>query len=460
MSDPDSPDETGPGLVSQIRRVLERLEVDRAVAYALSLRVWQLVGGTVSVLLMSVYFSQETQGYYYTLNSLMTLQCFFDLGLGVVIINIASHEWMHLRLDDTGCVEGDAAALSRLVSLGRLLFRWYAIASVLFMVGVGIGGAYFLAQRPQVQIEWQQPWWLLVILTGLLLWTMPFTALLEGCSQVVAVNRFRLLQAVAANLAIWAAMVLDTGLWVAVAGTAMRLIIAIGFLVRRADTFFHSFSKSPSGPRIEWRDEIWPMQWRLGLSSVAGYFAYSLLTPVLFHFHGPTLAGQMGMTWTLLMVVHSSALAWLQTRVSRFGILAAARNWDELDRLFRRVTLIALAVMTLGGLGLCGLVYGMGEFAFRLADRLLPPLPTLIFVLALVAQFVVHAQAIYVHAHKQDPLAAVQICGNAGIGLAVWWLGRGHGAVGAATGYLAVVIVFILPTATIIWARRRREWHA
>ena len=83
MTDPDSPDETSPGLVSQIRRVLERLEVDRAVAYALSLRAWQLVGGTVSVLLMSVYFSQETQGYYYTLNSLMTLQCFFDLGLGV-----------------------------------------------------------------------------------------------------------------------------------------------------------------------------------------------------------------------------------------------------------------------------------------------------------------------------------------------------------------------------------------
>lgn len=460
MTDASTPDDTQPEPAGLLRRALRRLEVNRAVAYALALRGWQLIGGTVSVLLISTFFTREVQGYYYTFNSLLALQSFFDLGLSVVIINVCSHEWSRLRLDHAGCIAGDADALSRLVSIGRLLFRWYGIASVLFTIGVGIGGAVFLAWKPDAPIAWQSPWAALVILTGLLLWTMPFTALLEGCSQTVEVNRFRLVQAVATNIAIWGALAADAGLWVAVAGAAGRLVVAIAFLARRSSTFFEPFYRKPTGPEVVWSDEVWPMQWRLGLASIAGYFAFSLFTPVLFHFHGPVLAGQMGMTWTLLMVLQSAALAWLQTRVPKFGSLAADRNWTELDRLFRRMALISLSVITLGGVALCGLMYGLAAFELKLASRLLPLLPTTIFVVALIGHFIVHAQSIYVHAHKQDPLAFAQISGNAAIGLAVWWLGREYGAIGAATGYLGVVVVLLLPVATIVWSRFRRDAHA
>lgn len=442
-----------------LRRVLQQLDVDRAVAYALSLRVWQLVGGTVSVLLISAYFSREQQGYYYTLSSLMLLQSFFDLGLSGIIVNIASHEWAKLRLDESGQIDGDSSARSRLISLGRLLARWYGIACVLFVIGVGIGGAVFLSLQPDVGIAWQRPWWALVVLTGLLLWTMPFAAMLEACGQVTEVNRFRLVQAIATNVVIWIALLAGAELWVVVAGIATRVVVALLFLRRRVDTFFRPFFAQPIGPRIVWRDEVWPLQWRIGLSSVAGYFASSLFTPVLFHFHGPTLAGQMGMTWTLLSVAHAGSLAWMQTRVPRFGSLAAARQWSDLDRLFQRVTVITVTVMMLGGLALFGLVCGMHAVDFRLADRLLPPFPILILVLALTAHVTMHGLSVYVHAHKQDPLAAVQICGNTAIGLAVWWFGSRYGATGAAAGYLAVATILMLPATSVIWNRCRREWH-
>jgi hypothetical protein len=90
---PDTPPEQR----SWPRRFLNRLEVNRAVFYALALRGWQFVGGAVSVLLISLYFTKELQGYYYTFSSLVALQSFFELGLGAVLVAIASHESQPFR---------------------------------------------------------------------------------------------------------------------------------------------------------------------------------------------------------------------------------------------------------------------------------------------------------------------------------------------------------------------------
>ena len=92
------------------RRLLNRLEVDRATFHAVALRIWQLVGGFVSMLLISQYFSPHVQGYYYTFYAVLALQTFFELGLQIVILNAASHEWAGLACDAQGRIIGPAAA--------------------------------------------------------------------------------------------------------------------------------------------------------------------------------------------------------------------------------------------------------------------------------------------------------------------------------------------------------------
>ena len=103
------------------RRLLNRLEMNQAVFYSLVLRGWQLLGGTVSVLLITTFFTAKVQGYYYTFGGLVALQSFFELGLGLVVAFVASHEWAHLRLNEQSAIVGQPAALARLVSLRRQL---------------------------------------------------------------------------------------------------------------------------------------------------------------------------------------------------------------------------------------------------------------------------------------------------------------------------------------------------
>src|SRR4051794_13788397 len=175
----------------------------RASILALFSRAWMLAAAPVTLILIARTVSPEVQGFYYTFSSLIALQAFVELGLYLVIINVASHEWASLRLGEDGRIGGDGDALSRLVSLGRLIFKWYAVASGVFVAGVSAAGYVFFSGMPDPGVDWRAPWFALVVLSGLLLWTLPLNSLLEGCGQVAEIYRFRLGQAVLGNVALW-----------------------------------------------------------------------------------------------------------------------------------------------------------------------------------------------------------------------------------------------------------------
>jgi hypothetical protein len=440
-----------------LRRFVNRLEVDRAVFYAICLRVWQLFAGAVSVVLIGTYFSPDLQGYYYTFASLMALQTFFELGLSIVVINVSSHEWAHLRLDSEGRIEGDSDALSRLVSLGRLLFRWYAIAATMFVVLAGLGGAWFISQKDYAEIAWQPPWTALIVLTGGLLWTLPFNALLEGCGQIIVVSRFRFLQGVVANLAVWTTMLLGGGLWAAAAATGARLAVDLVLLLVRYRRFFEPFFRPPTGPLLHWRHELWPMQWRLAVMGVFAFFATNLFTPVMFHFHDPATAGRMGMSWQLFFMLQMGALAWVQARAPLFGRLLAREDHAELERVFFRLTAISQVVVILGAAAIWFGTWLLGYLDIWLASRLLDPLTTGLFLLAVVLYHFPQCQTFYIRAHKRELLLGMSTISATLIGLSVWWFGKTYGPTGAAAAYLVVIAFVILPWETTIWLRCRKE---
>lgn len=439
-----------------LRRWINRLEVDQATFYAICLRVWQFLAGPVSILMIGTFFSEDVQGYYYTFASLMALQSFFELGLHIVIINVSSHEWSHLQLDAAGRIGGNAAALSRLVSLGRWLFAWYTGAAILFAIGVGTGGAWFFARKDYAPIPWESPWAALVLMSTIMLWQLPYVVLLEGCGQMPVVNRYRVYQAVTGSVVVWSCMAFGAGLWCAVASAAVQIAWNGILIFVRYRHFFSAFWQPPTGPRLQWRTELWPMQWRLAISGVLSYFAFSLFVPVMFNYHGPTVAGRMGMTWQLATVLQAVALAWVQSRAPLFGQLVSKRDYRELDRVFFRLAAISLAVVIAGGLALGSVIWGLHVTQFRLAHRFLEPLPTALLLLGIVFYHFPNCQALYIRAHKRDPLFPLSVVTSVTMGLSVWWFGSRFGPLAAAAAYLSVVVGIVFPWQTRIWWECRK----
>jgi hypothetical protein len=443
-------------MILRIRQLLHLLEIDRAVFYVLLLRGWQFVVGPVTALLIASFFSPDVQGYFYTFASLLALQSFLELGFHVVILNVASHEWAKLYIADDGQIAGDEEAHSRLASLGRLIAKWYAVVSTLFVAAVGAAGIAFFYGSPLPVGEWLWPWCTLVALTGLSLWALPFHALLEGCGQVAEVNRFRLLQALTGNLVVWICIPLGAQLWTCVAIAVVKVIWEAVLLVGRYGAFFRSFLQHPDGPQIPWKTDLWPLQWRLAVQGFFSYFSFWIFTPAMFRY-SPAVGGQMGMSWTILAAIQAASLAWVQTRAPKFGALVAERKYDELDSLFRRLTLLSLGIVMAGGTALWAFVYLLRALRVPLADRVLPLDSLGIFTLAIVLYHVPHCQAFYIRAHKREMLLFAGVFSSIVIGSLVWVLGSKFGPSGAAYGYLAVVALFVLPYQTLVWRRCRQE---
>ncbi len=443
-----------------IQKLSRSLEIDRAVLFGIMEKVWTFPAGLVTALLIAAFFSPELQGYYYAFSSLLALQIFAELGLGTVLTYFASHEWSKLALDQNGRVVGDSNALSKLVSLARFALRWYLIAGAVVSVVLAIGGFLFFASAEEQISAWKGPWIALCVVTGVTLSATPLWALLEGCNQVANVYTYRFVRAVVVSVTTWAALYSAAGLWIAALSSMAGLVVTIVLIGRRYGRFIRMLMLSePQGPRLSWRTDLLPMQWRIALSWMSGFFAFSFFTPVLFHFQGAVVAGQMGMTWTFVSALSILATSWVTPKAPTFGMLIAQQRYTELDRLFWRITAIVVAVTVVGGAGIWGFVIVLTQLNHPLATRLLTPASTGYLLLATIITSASMPMSVYLRAHKKEPLLATSLVSGLLTAIAVLVLGKSHSAEGVAVGYLAVTAV-VTPFVVLIWYRRRAEWHA
>lgn len=430
----------------------------RAVAYGLLWKGWQLFAAPISFFLILRYFDAGTQGYYYTFLSLLAAQSFFELGFAIVILNVAAHEWAGLSIGSNGEISGDASASERLASLGRLVFRWYGVGSVLFAAAMVVGGLYFFADSAGTGANWRLPWVTAVILTAVTFWLMPFSALLEGCNHVDEVHRVSFLQAVFGNLAGWTAIALGAKLWAVAVIAAVQCIGGLYLVAIRFGPFFRSLFSRPVGARISWREEIWPMQWRLALSGLVGYFAFSLFNPVMFRYHGPKVAGQMGMSIQVINAIQAAAFMWIKAKTPSLGQLIAKREFRLLDRTWARGMVLTAGTYVVLGIGFLGACAVLKDWDSRIGERILPVPYLVVFLVAGLLFTIALGFTAYLRAHKREPLLVMSVTTCILTGLLVWQLGRVFGAAGSAWGYLLSVVV-ILVWDVMIWRRCRVEWH-
>ncbi len=450
----------GPHLLARIRVLMRFAELDRAIFYGIVHKLWQAGTGPLTALLVIVCFSPEMQGFYYTFLSMLMLQVFAELGLGQVIIQFASHEWAHLRLNQEGYISGDPEAFSRLLSLGRFAIRWYSVAAVLTAAGLSIGGFVFFSHSTPTTITWASPWFALCLMSAVMLALIPAWALLEGCNQIAEVYRFRFVESALHTVALSTAIALGAGLWSPAISTAAKLVYNVTFLSGRYRGFFASFRLSSRGQRIGWRLELWSLQWKFALSWLAGYFCFSLFTPVAFRYHGAVVAGQVGLTLSMANGISAIATTWVFSKAPTFGVLIARRDHASLDDLMFRAARMGLIVAA-GAASLAWLaVYLLNAWRSSLALRLLTPLPTGLFLMAVVLMQLSYPQSVYLRAHKQEPFLGLSIASAVLIGLSTWILGRRFGPTGMAAGYAAVTAFIVVPVGTIIWLRCRARWHA
>ncbi|MEZ6127601.1 MAG: hypothetical protein R3C59_02900 [Planctomycetaceae bacterium] len=446
--------------------IARTIGLDRAVAFSVTARLWQLIAATGTVFLMTQFFSPQLQGFYYTIVSLLAIQGFLDLGLSGIIVLLASHEAAHL-VAINGEISGPQQSRGRLAEIYWFGCRWYSWCAGGFLLLITPLGIHLLSDGLDLNRIWHQqwtlPWVVCVALNSVSMVLLPRIALLEGCNQVIAVNRMRLSQSVAGSIFVWMSIALGFGLWTLVVSNLVRLCFECRIVFREYRLLLNGLAATPDEGRINWREEIWPLQWRLAIQSVGGYFATWFIVPVTFRFHGDVAAGQIGLTWQLLTTIQSASLAWIQTRLPRFGSLLASQQRKQLETEMLRATVLSQAVF-LGAMGGFLLAfYGAMLAGLDLTDRFVAVSTILIFAMGMVGWNVSIAEQSYVRLFKKDPFLMISVLSSLLVAAAIWHFGSTSGPFGLSIAYSSIAWVYAIPVSTLILIRHRRipsgrEW--
>jgi hypothetical protein len=443
---------------SWLWRLKHVLGLDRAIAYTVLARVAQIVGSAGGVLLIVRFLTPVEQGYYYTLLNLVALQAVFELGFSFVVLQMAAHECVYLKLHADGSIDGHPRAHARLASILQKAVRWYLVAAVMLCSALLPLGEYFFSRhgRTAAPVPWQGPWIVAVAATALLFLLNPILSFLEGCGQVWEVGRMRFVQCIVGAVMSWGMLLARHGLYSPAMANLAYAAVGLAFIYRRRRLCTGLLVHLAGEQAVSWRNEIWPFQWKIAVSWASAYFSGQILVPILFAYRGPAEAGQFGMSLAISTYVSVLMISWVSTKAAPFGQMIAKGEFRKLRGLFFRTLRQAL--------GLCVVLAAACEFGVitlyyfspSFAARIVSPGVFGLLLLASVSVFVVQSLAIYLRSFKREPFLVQAVVIAISTLLLAFLTSKRWGGAGAALVFLLCTGMLGLILAIVIFRRWNR----
>lgn len=383
--------------------------IDFHVLHTIFYRSWGVIAGGVTVLIIPFGLSPTMQGYYYAFASILALQIFFELGLNQVIMQLVSREAAHIKFEEEGLLIGSIDKLDHLYGLVVFIRRWYLVAAIVFALSVGICGWMFFSFQNNAEPinEWLPAWFLLVGLTSVNLYLSPKLAIVEGTGAVGEVARLRLHQSIIGNILLWTLLLNGADLWAVISIPLVSTIVTPIWLSKKAPWL----STLNSRIKINWRQEIFPLQWRIGVSWMSGYLIFQLFTPIVFSFHGAMEAGRLGMAIAIFNAVTNLGMSWVGAKAPLFTMLITRKELAEVKSIFKRCTLQAAIITGILGFivyfAVCLLVF----LDFDIANRVAAPSTLFWMALSSILNTLIFSGATYMRAHLEEPMLLQSLVG-------------------------------------------------
>lgn len=447
-----------------IKKLGVKLGIDKAILYASSAKISQGIGGIVSVLMVARFLSGAEQGFYYTFASLLAIQVFFELGLNGIVTQYVAHEAVHLTLKGNHYF-GDDKYLSRLASLLHFCSNWYLVLSAIFLIAlIAIGFIFFgLFYKSDVHIVWHFPWVLISISTVLAFIVSPILAYIEGLGNVKQVAKIRLFQNLIYLTVLWVMLFAGLKLYVAGIASICGILFVVYTIYKQYGALLSNISRIKVVEKVNYRIEIFPFQWKITLSAMSGYLIFQLFNPVLFATSGPIVAGQMGMTISVLNAVLFLTFGWVATKVPVFSGLIANKDYRTLDTIFKRTFWSSSIVNFLGLVIVLVVMIAIRHFDISilgssLADRFLPIVPMIFMSIPILLNHMISAMATYLRCHKKEPMLVQSIVIGLLCATSTLLFGRLYGVIGITASYMIITILGFVWTC-IIFNTKRIQWH-
>lgn len=459
-------DQAGMGLIVSImqgpfRKLLSRLGINKAVSYTAGTKLFQASVQFAVLAAMARNLSPAEQGYFYTFQSVLALQIFFELGMTSVLIQVTSHESAPLDTSMGALPPEGSIAVSRLSSLLRYLASWYSRASGLFFVCVFISGViFFFRSRGGLDVhEWIGPWLFSTAMTAL---SMGFQAMVAFTEGVGRINRAAKVRAVFGMTTVTTLLLgMSLGAELYAPGLSLLAGISVGMTVLFRENGIllrEIWMRRDPNLKIGWTKELWGFQWRMALSWISGYLIFQFSTPVVFKLLGSVEAGRYGITQQVGNGISALSMAWATTRQAQWGRWIAAGDRVSLDHDFWATLKRTAGVNGLLACLFLGFMLLGSHWLPQYVQRFAPIQVVVLLLLCGLLNQIIFTEAMYLRAHKTEPLLVTSVAGALIMGIGSL-LVASHGILPLAVLYVCSTLLIGLLWGTRIFLREKRKWE-
>jgi len=365
-------------------------------------QLWRLFSGPLMLILIPLYLSAEAQGYWYTFVSLAALAVFADMGFSTILLQFSAHEFAHLKFEENKTLSGNQYYLERISTLFRFSMKWSSGMGLLAFPVILVVGFVILNEK-QTDVSWVIPWVAYGIASIFVFINSMLLSFIEGCNSVGEVQKIRFYISFVAVISTGILLVFGTELYAlaislgigAISGT---IIIFYRYRYMLQQLFFLS-----KNAKHDWKKDILPLIGRYAISWISGYFIFSIFTPIAFHYYGVVEAGQIGFSIAICTAIFGIANIWMTIITPKINMYVAHKDYETLNIIFKKHLISALITYILGIITLFILVIYLKDI-LPFANRLVSPFSLSIIAIGWLLQIVINSLAIYIRAHKEEPL--------------------------------------------------------
>ena len=382
-------------------------------------------------------------GFFFTFMSLGTLVQLTDFGLSYASLQAGA------RLAGTEC-------LHEVHGIAARVHQWNVVVSLVASTAVAaIGWGLFTSKHAvSPATYWQGPWLAYLAAVFLNQLTMPHLSLREGTGRIAEVWGIRLVQEWIAGPTCIAALHLGLGLWSLSVFTAARGLTAalwLHFEPRKS-----GIKDTGAFPWTRWMREIWPFQWKIGVSTLAGFLIFRAMTPIVLLEKGPIAAGGIGLALALMNVLHTTTTAWPLSQAAKFSILIAAGRRKQVRHDFWQLLWPSTVLSASAVVFVMIVIRATQKAGFSIALRLPSVTATRYILAAAVIHHFVACFAILLRSEGQEPLLLAAVMESL-VTVSAVWLASHLGSL-QATGLAYLASAFIpVPFALVLF---RRRWYS
>jgi len=419
-------------------------------------QLWRLVSGPLMLIFIPIFLTPETQGYWYSFISLSALSIFADLGFSNIVLQFAAHEFAYLSFNDELNVQGDELHMKKLASFLVFTIKWAILMIVIvFPIILIVGISMFNGKH--LNVNWMIPWIIYLVGSAISFFNGTLLAFIQGCNLVSVSQKIQFFVGIVNTCVVLVCLFFKFNLYALAFGSIISASLIFIFFFTTFKKFLIHLIKISKTFKYSWKKEFFRLLWKYSISFASGYFIFQIYTPFMFQFRGPVQAGRVGISISIWSAIFSISTVWIIAITPKLNMLIAKKEWKKLDQLFFKNLILSVGTFLLGTI--CAFViltYFKGKI--KIIDRFLPIFPMLCLSMGWTLQTLIDTLAIYLRAHKQEPLVLVSAVSAIYIVITTFLCAKYLPSDYFFLGFLSSYI-WQLPWVLIIFYKKRKEWH-